>query len=389
LVQSLTTLQPAIGISATTGVSAALTQFFSSFTALSESPNDASAQQQVIVQAQNLSSAFQDAGAAVAQAGQGAAQQISSTVSTINDLAANIAQLNHTQMESSPPDPNTDASIHSDLETLSQYVNFTSSFSSAGSVTIAIDGQTPLVVGATSYAIQSGSAATSATAEFPAGNPPQQILDSNGKDITSQIAGGQLSGLLQFRNTTIAGLQGDQNQQGSLNQLAQGIADRVNTLLSNGESAPGPPPVAGVPLFQYSTDLTGVAGSLSVTAITPQQIASISPGPPYSANGVAQEIGNLGNSTAPADLIQGQNFTAFYAQTAAQVGQQLSDATTNQTQDGQTVAQAQSMRSSLSGVSLDQEAVQLTDFQASYEATSKLVGILSTLAQDTINIIQQ
>jgi flagellar hook-associated protein 1 FlgK len=388
-VQTLTALQPTIGISTTSGISGSLTQFFSSFSALSENPNDATDQQQAIVQAQNISAAFQDAASAVAEAGEGANQQISSTVSTINNLAANIAQLNQSQSQSSPPDPNTDASLHSDLETLSQYVNFTSSFSAQGTVTVAIDGQTPLVVGSTSYAIQSGAAPTSATAQFPEGVPAQQILDSNGQDITAQITGGQLNGLLQFRNTTVAGLQGDQNQQGSLNQLAAGFAGRVNTLLTSGESSAGPPAVAGVPLFQFNTaDPTGIAGSLSVTAITGSQIASISPGPPYSANGVAQQIGNLGNSTTPADLIDGQTFTAFYAQTAAGIGQQLSDATTNQTQYTQTVAQAQSVRSSLSGVSLDQEAVQLTAFQASYEATSKLVGILASLTQSTIDIIQ-
>jgi flagellar hook-associated protein 1 FlgK len=389
LVQTLTSLQPSIGISATTGISGALNQFFSSFTALSENPNDSTSQQQAIAQAQNVTAAFQDSAAAVAQAGEGANQQISSTVSTINNLAVNIAQLNQSQARSSPPDPNTDASIHADLETLSQYVNFTSSFSEQGTVTVAIDGQTPLVLGADSYAIEAGAAPTSATAPFPSGIPSQQILDSNGQDITGQITGGQLSGLLQFRNTTVAGLQGDQNQQGSLNQLAQGFADRVNTLLTNGQSSAGPPAVPGVALFQYNPgNATGVAGGLSVTAIAPSQIASISPGPPYSANGVALQIGNLGTSTTPADLIGGQTFTAFYAQTAAGVGQQLSNATTNQTQGTQTVAQAQSLRSSLSGVSLNQEAVQLTDFQASYEATSKLVSILATLTQSTIDIIQ-
>ena len=389
LAQSLTALQPSVGISTTTGIPAALTQFFSSFTALSANPNDVTLQQQTIVQAQNVSAAFQDAGAAVAQAGETADQQIGSTVTTINNLAANIAQLNATQIKSSPPDPNTDASIHSDLETLSQYVNFTSSFSASGAVTVNIDGQTPLVVGTNAYSIQSGPAPSSSTATYPEGNPPQQILDNNGKDITSEVTGGQLNGLLQFRNTTVASLQGDQNQQGSLNQLAQGLADRVNSILESGESSSGPPAVAGVALFQYNAAApTETAGSLSVTGITAGQIASISPGPPYSANGLAVQLGNLGNSTAPADLIEGQTFTEFYGIAAANVGQQLSTATTNQTQGAQAVAQAQNMRSTLSGVSLDQEAVQLTDFQASYEAASKLVSILSTLTQATIDIIQ-
>ncbi len=80
---------------------------------------------------------------------------------------------------------------------------------------------------------------------------------------------------------------GDGQQQGSLNQLAQTVADRVNTLLTGGQVSAGPPAVSGVPLFTYNAATpTGIASSLSVSStITGSQLAAISPGPPSVANG--------------------------------------------------------------------------------------------------------
>jgi flagellar hook-associated protein 1 FlgK len=51
------------------------------------------------------------------------------------------------------------------------------------------------------------------------------------------------------------------------------------------------------------------------------------------------------------------------------------------------VAQAQNVRQQISGVSLDQEATILIQFQQAYEASSKLITILDQLTEDTINML--
>ena len=53
----------------------------------------------------------------------------------------------------------------------------------------------------------------------------------------------------------------------------------------------------------------------------------------------------------------------------------------------QTVAQAQNLRSQISGVSLNEEAAKLVQFQTAYQATAQTVNILDTLTQDTINML--
>ena len=62
-----------------------------------------------------------------------------------------------------------------------------------------------------------------------------QILAGN-QDITSMAANGtgQLGALVQFRNTTLPSVIGDNKQPGSLNQLAKALADRFNALLTSG-----------------------------------------------------------------------------------------------------------------------------------------------------------
>ncbi len=53
-----------------------------------------------------------------------------------------------------------------------------------------------------------------------------------------------------------------------------------------------------------------------------------------------------------------------------------------------TTAQAKQLRQQMSGVSLDEEAATLVQFQRAYEATSRMITVLNQLTEDTINILQ-
>ena len=84
----------------------------------------------------------------------------------------------------------------------------------------------------------------------------------------------------------------------------------------------------------------------------------------------------------------GPTFSEYYGQMAASVGAKLSAATDLQTTQQATLAQAQSLRQQSSGVSLDQEAMTLIQFQSAYDACSKLVTTLDQITQDTIDMLQ-
>ena len=83
-------------------------------------------------------------------------------------------------------DAGVDAQLNSTLDQLSQYVNFSVLQQSDGTLSVYLGGQTPLVVGEQSYAIQ-GDFSTPQTA----------ILSSTGTDITNQSTAGQLGAELE------------------------------------------------------------------------------------------------------------------------------------------------------------------------------------------------
>ena len=261
-------------------------------------------------------------------------------------------------------------------------------------MTVLLAGQTPLVIGQTQYAISSGVAVpTNPLPANPSGPPSPQILDSNGNDITSEITQGQVGGLLQA-NAVLAQLQGDSSQAGSLNQLAQGLADTVNNLLTSGNisdanAATGAPAVSGIALFSYAPgNPTSVASTLSVNpAITSSQLAAIEPGPPEVDNGIALQLANLATPQNPADEINNMSFTQFYGNIAGTAGTAISTATTNQATDQQVVTQAQNLRQQSSGVDLNTEAIKILQFQQSYGAAAKMVSILDSLTETVVNMI--
>jgi len=194
--------------------------------------------------------------------------------------------------------------------------------------------------------------------------------------------------LLDMRNRVLPSYLGDGTHAGDLNRMAQEFADRVNNLLLSGYISDGPP-VAGVPLFVYdTTSAANVAKSLTVDpTLTPDQLAAIDPGPPYLSNGIPLALSKLAAPTNPVDMIGGLSYSEFYGRMAAQVGSELQSAQDGEQVQQSLVAQAKSQRDQLSGVSLDEEAMILVEFQRAYQANSRFLTVLDELTEETINII--
>jgi len=175
---------------------------------------------------------------------------------------------------------------------------------------------------------------------------------------------------------------------GALNTLAQSLADTVNGVLAQGSTTTTPPYQAGIPLFSYDTnDPAGVAATLAVNpAITPAQLAPVSPGPPLVSNGTALQLAALNN--APESSLNGQSFTQYFASLVSQVGNAASNASTSATAQQQVLNQAQTLQQQVSGVSVDEEAVRLVQLQSSYQAASKVVTVVDQLLQDLMSMVQ-
>ena len=388
---SLTDIQNALNLSDSSGIPATLGNLFQSFSAWSEDPSSTANQQAVLQSAQQVVDSFQATASNLAQVRQDTERQISQSVDQINAYAQQLQSYNVQIRNGDLNDAALDAQIHTTLENLSQVVNFTYTVAADGTVSVLVGGQTPLVMGDQQYNLSDQIAAP---ANLPPGTPSvppsATILDAAGRDITAEISGGQLSALLATHNQTLASLLGDASQPGQLNQLAQAVADRVNQLLTAGNISDGPPPVAGVALFAYdTTNATNVAATLSVNPdITPDQLAAIDPGPPYVSNGTALKLAGLANPQDPADEIGNVSYVNYYGNLAADVGRQLSAANDQQNIQQQVVAQAQSARQQISGVSLDEQAALLIQYQRAYQANAQLFQVLNSITEAAVNLMQ-
>src|SRR6185312_4748337 len=89
-----------------------------------------------------------------------------------------------------------------------------------------------------------------------------------------------------------------------------------------------------------------------------------------------------------ADKIAGVSYSEYYGQLAGRVGGKLSDAQNGQDVQQSLLAQAKDLRDQYSGVSLDEEATILIQFQRAYQANSRFITVLDQLTQDTIDILK-
>jgi flagellar hook-associated protein 1 FlgK len=120
-------------------------------------------------------------------------------------------------------------------------------------------------------------------------------------------------------------------------------------------------------------------------AITAGQLAPVDA--TGTANGIANQLASLGSPGNSQGTIGGMNLVQYLAQMASSIGQENQTATTNQQTQQQVVAQATTLRDQVSGVSLDQQAVSVLQFQRAYQAAAQVLTVLNTLADTTLNMM--
>ncbi len=360
----LSQLENTFDLQSTTGIAGSLNSLFSAFSQLTVSPNDAQSRQSVINAASGLTTAFNVADAGLKTAVQTGDSDIQTTVASINKTVADIQSLNveFRRQSESGSDPSLDARLHVDLENLSQYAAITTVRQPDGSVNVNLNGQRPLLAGTTQYPISAVDNGTTTS-----------IFDSNGNDITNFVPSGQLGALLQIRNTTVPAYQT------KLDTLAKGVADTINNQLTSGTDQNGNP---GTALFQYSA--SDPAASLSVAAISTSQLAAASATNP-GGNDNALALSALQNHTVSS--LGNFTLTGYFGNLSSAVGRDISNAKSTNATNQQLVAQAQSLRSQSSSVSLDEEAAKLVEYQKAYEATSKLLSVIDSMTQTLLGII--
>jgi flagellar hook-associated protein 1 len=340
---------------------AALALFYNTYGTLAQSPTSSTARQQVIIEGQSLATAFNDMAARLGTAQRDADNEIRSTVDQVNALARQLADIN---IGIANVGTNNAAEGLLDqqavaLSALSQLVDINVTQRGDGSIDVAIGNGRALVVGANTYDLTVVS------------SPPQgfaQILSdgaSQTTDVTSEITGGRIAGLVQVRDVLLP------QYIDKLDQLAYGVATDVNGLTQSGYDLAGN---AGLNFFDQPGGVSGAARLMAVNSTVAADGALVVASATTAAgnNDIAREISELqdtamtGGTARPVDA---------WGALVYRVATDSRSATQSRASHEQVMHQLKNLRDQISGVSLDEEAAMLLRFQRSYEANAKFFQV--------------
>ncbi len=207
------------------GLSTALQNYYSGWSAVADDPSSTAARQALLgdatALAQNLNSTSTQLNGLNTSVNSG----ITADVQQINSYSTQIANLN-TQIAAttgSGQAPNTLLDQRDQLvSSLSQLVGVTTTSNSDGSINVYVGNGTPLVLDSNTYSL------TTIPGQFNASQIEISSSSSNGNSISSQITTGDLGGLLSARTQAI------NPALNQLGQIATAIAQSANTQQASG-----------------------------------------------------------------------------------------------------------------------------------------------------------
>jgi len=363
-----------------TGIAARMDDLFTTFNSWAIAPLSVSEKTSVISAAQNVAEAFRTTAESLQESARSSEVRIQSTFDRIDDIAERIRSHNVEVRVNGKTEAGSEATVHSDLEELAQYVDFQTLWQNDGTVTVLIGRQTALVTGDQKFQFRVSPDPAAPLAGLSGATPKLQIIDHTGADVTATMKSGQLGALFEFRNSTIPDLAGSVTQAGDLNRLASGFADRINQIVTGGDPN-------AVKLFTYSS-LGSAAQSMQVPAgMTTSILSAADPSAlPASANGKALQLAALAHPGSAQDEIDGLSYVSFFGNVSAGVGRLSREADQAQISHQQLHAQALSVREEISGISLDEEAVSLVAIQRTYEATSRMIAAIDEMTKIAVNL---
>ena len=350
-----------------------LSAFFDTFARLADNPMSPVARQEVALQGESLAASFRNTADRLAAARRDVNTQLGAALDDINALASRIAVLNE-RMGTAANDP---ARLHMADEQgqlvrqLSELADVRVLQRPGGGIDIDIADGRPLVVGTTAYSL-------SGTATGPDGMLQVTI---EGADITGELTGGRAGGLLIARDARIP------TYLTQLDEQAFALAQTVNGIHEAGYDLSG---ATGQAFFAFSTTITGPAGSASALIVD----AAVSADPArIAAAGVAlpgdNQVARAMADARDARVLAGGTATLgeAWGNLVYRVGRDVQSARQEASMRSEVARQVEALRDQVSGVSLDEEAMNLMKFQRAYEANARFFRVIDQTLDMLLNIV--
>ena len=203
-----------------------------------------------------------------------------------------------------------------------------------------------------------------------------------GVDVTAELSAGKIGGLIYARDVLLPGYQTD------LDTLAYEVANNVNALHAAGVGGDG---LTGRNLFTFTPAIVGSAGAAGALTVdptvagNPNFVAAAGPGAPVGDNATARDIAALRHAK-----VVGGTATLHdtWGQLVYRVGRDSQTAKNEQHSREEIVTQVDALRDQVSGVSLDEEAVNLVKFQKAYEANARFFRAIDSTLDALLGILR-
>jgi flagellar hook-associated protein 1 len=354
------------------GIGSALKGFFGAFRDLEANPTSTALRASIVEKGNTLASAFHTTRARLVEIQQQSDQDVRATVNTVNDLAEKVAQLNAQIRVAESNNVNSSDLVDERSVAINQIAELTgarSTTNSDGSVTLTLGDGKALV-----YADQASKLTTANT-------PPDGLATVSIDGQVAVVSDGKLRGL----QNAITGI-GDQIQ--TLDNLAASIAGRVNAVHSSGADLNGnaggaffATPVSG-PVTAENFD---VAAALKTDS---RRVVASASGVGGGDGSIARNVAELLSDTTSVVGSTTGSYTNIFAALVSDAGAAVKAADDELITQSAILAQTQAQRDSISGVSLDEEAINLLQYQKAYEAAARFLRVADEMTQTILQLGQ-
>jgi flagellar hook-associated protein 1 FlgK len=349
-----------------------MSEFWNAWQSLTSDPDGATERQVLVTVSQVLATTFNQLHADLFQTRQDLDLVVQGTVADINRLSEQLVDLNGKIISSEAG--SLSANDYRDqrervLSELAELIDINSFEDANGAVSVSVASGRPLVIASQNYLLSTETNVDGLEEVVWVDN------DGNTTNINAEISGGKLKGLLEVRDVII----GDYMTR--LDTLAGSLMTDVNLLHQAGFDLNG----AGGEAFFIGT---GTAEDLEVNPnivgdtdlIAAAADATTVPGDSRNAVEIAelQYALNMGGT---------QSYSDFYGSIVRDVGNEVlkSDAYYNHQSD--MMVQLENQREAVSGVSLDEEMINLIKFQNAYTAAARMITTADEMMQTVLQMV--
>ena len=354
------------------GLNAALSDFWNGWETLASDADDTVKRSAVISDAQNLAQTFNTLSSDLREIQRDIETNVADVTTQINQISQRIADLNQqiARSEKNGQSANDYRDSRDALvEELSGLIDITSYENDNGMITIQIGGGANLVESSAASSLSSQVDSSTGELEITlTGSAGGQVV------ITDSLTGGALKGWIDARDVDIA------DYLDRLDELATTVMNEVNALHSGGYGLDGS---TGYALFTGSS-AADMAGNQDVIDNHDLLAASSTSDGIPGGNGNALAMAALGQD--PVMDGGGSTFAEYYGALVGDVGSAVENAGDNLEYHTDVAFSLGTMKQSITGVSIDEETVNLVMLQSAYDAAAKIINIVDDMLHTLLDM---